>query len=423
MVLATQNPIEYEGTYPLPEAQLDRFMMLLHLGYPELADEAKMLVRAGAGRPARDAGAGRRRRGDPGGHRGRQGAARRGEPEPLRRRAAAPHARRRPRRARRQPAQRHRRDAGREDARALLRPRLRDARRHQGRRRTGALAPRDPVARGALDRHHRRRRDRRRPPSHAGARSDADGARPARVAARRRHVRRRLGPRHARGRTRRPSGSRWPCCPRGALRAARARSVPARPRAAAPASTSRAASCRCGVEVQRERRPAAGRRPPVRHAAAPSARRRCRCSRPATCCAGRYTLRGLPRGRYRLDKARLVIDDPFGLARSELELPAQGAIVVYPRIFELDRLFPEGGGPNGMSGRYLLARGAGLRPALRARPPERRVAAARPLAVHRAPPEADGEGARGRAARRGRGRARRARRRWSSARRPTPRSR
>jgi MoxR-like ATPase len=43
MVIATQNPIEYEGTYPLPEAQLDRFMMLLHLGYPELSDEAKML--------------------------------------------------------------------------------------------------------------------------------------------------------------------------------------------------------------------------------------------------------------------------------------------------------------------------------------------------------------------------------------------
>ena len=43
MVIATQNPIEYEGTYPLPEAQLDRFMMLLHLGYPELADEAEMI--------------------------------------------------------------------------------------------------------------------------------------------------------------------------------------------------------------------------------------------------------------------------------------------------------------------------------------------------------------------------------------------
>ncbi len=44
MVIATQNPIEYEGTYPLPEAQLDRFMLLLHLGYPELADEARMLA-------------------------------------------------------------------------------------------------------------------------------------------------------------------------------------------------------------------------------------------------------------------------------------------------------------------------------------------------------------------------------------------
>jgi MoxR-like ATPase len=43
MVLATQNPIEYEGTYPLPEAQLDRFTMRISLGYPPLADEAKML--------------------------------------------------------------------------------------------------------------------------------------------------------------------------------------------------------------------------------------------------------------------------------------------------------------------------------------------------------------------------------------------
>ena len=43
MVMATQNPIEYEGTYPLPEAQLDRFSMRLALGYPPLADEARML--------------------------------------------------------------------------------------------------------------------------------------------------------------------------------------------------------------------------------------------------------------------------------------------------------------------------------------------------------------------------------------------
>ncbi len=43
MVIATQNPIEYEGTFPLPEAQLDRFTMRLTLGYPSLQEEAKML--------------------------------------------------------------------------------------------------------------------------------------------------------------------------------------------------------------------------------------------------------------------------------------------------------------------------------------------------------------------------------------------
>jgi len=44
MVIATQNPVEYEGTYPLPEAQLDRFTMRLAIGYPTLADEARMLT-------------------------------------------------------------------------------------------------------------------------------------------------------------------------------------------------------------------------------------------------------------------------------------------------------------------------------------------------------------------------------------------
>jgi MoxR-like ATPase len=44
MVMATQNPIEYEGTYPLPEAELDRFTMRIAIGYPPLADEAKMLA-------------------------------------------------------------------------------------------------------------------------------------------------------------------------------------------------------------------------------------------------------------------------------------------------------------------------------------------------------------------------------------------
>ena len=43
LVMATQNPIEYEGTFPLPEAQLDRFMMRLSLGYPSAADELLVL--------------------------------------------------------------------------------------------------------------------------------------------------------------------------------------------------------------------------------------------------------------------------------------------------------------------------------------------------------------------------------------------
>lgn len=45
MVLATQNPIEYEGTFPLPEAQLDRFMMKISIGYPEKEDEKEILRR------------------------------------------------------------------------------------------------------------------------------------------------------------------------------------------------------------------------------------------------------------------------------------------------------------------------------------------------------------------------------------------
>src|SRR3989449_6333984 len=44
MVMATQNPIEYDATYPLPEAQLDRFTMRIAIGYPPLSDEAKMLT-------------------------------------------------------------------------------------------------------------------------------------------------------------------------------------------------------------------------------------------------------------------------------------------------------------------------------------------------------------------------------------------
>ncbi len=49
IVIATQNPIEHEGTYPLPEAQLDRFMMRVAMGYPERSKELEMLQTHGGG--------------------------------------------------------------------------------------------------------------------------------------------------------------------------------------------------------------------------------------------------------------------------------------------------------------------------------------------------------------------------------------
>jgi len=51
LVLATENPIELEGTFPLPEAQLDRFLLRLSIGYPDEADEEAILARFGAGDP------------------------------------------------------------------------------------------------------------------------------------------------------------------------------------------------------------------------------------------------------------------------------------------------------------------------------------------------------------------------------------
>ncbi len=52
MVIATQNPIEFSGTYPLPEAQLDRFFMRISLGYPSLAEESRIMVINQNGDPA-----------------------------------------------------------------------------------------------------------------------------------------------------------------------------------------------------------------------------------------------------------------------------------------------------------------------------------------------------------------------------------
>jgi MoxR-like ATPase len=49
MVLATQNPLEHEGTYPLPDAQLDRFLLKINIGYPSETDEVRMVHQVSAG--------------------------------------------------------------------------------------------------------------------------------------------------------------------------------------------------------------------------------------------------------------------------------------------------------------------------------------------------------------------------------------
>jgi MoxR-like ATPase len=54
MVIATQNPIEHEGTYPLPESQLDRFLMRLSMGYPNRESELEILDRHGSSEPLDD---------------------------------------------------------------------------------------------------------------------------------------------------------------------------------------------------------------------------------------------------------------------------------------------------------------------------------------------------------------------------------
>jgi uncharacterized protein (DUF58 family) len=70
---------------------------------------------------------------------------------------------------------------------------------------------------------------------------------------------------------------------------------------------------------------------------------------------GTYVLERVPRGRYEVEPARAAIDDPFGLARAEVELDARGSLLVYPRIVSLDRLFSESGA-HAQDGRRLLLR-------------------------------------------------------------------
>jgi uncharacterized protein (DUF58 family) len=70
---------------------------------------------------------------------------------------------------------------------------------------------------------------------------------------------------------------------------------------------------------------------------------------------GTYVLERVRRGRYLVEEARATIEDPFGLARSEVPLAAGGSLLVYPRLVALDRLFSESG-THAQDGRRLLLR-------------------------------------------------------------------
>lgn len=76
--------------------------------------------------------------------------------------------------------------------------------------------------------------------------------------------------------------------------------------------------------------------------------------------AGGYELRGVPRGRYPLDVVRLSVEDPFGLARGVVEAREAQALVVYPRLVELGRLFWEAGSRLDDGRRLLLRRPSGF---------------------------------------------------------------
>jgi uncharacterized protein (DUF58 family) len=74
----------------------------------------------------------------------------------------------------------------------------------------------------------------------------------------------------------------------------------------------------------------------------------------------RYVLEQLPRGRYGFESSVAVIEDPFGLERVEQPLESPGALLVYPRLVQLDRLFSEGGRRTHDGRRLLLRRPSGF---------------------------------------------------------------
>ena len=167
VVCATQNPVEYEGTYPLPEAQLDRFLLKLTLPLPAREEEIEVLARHAGGFDPRDlaaagvrpvAGVGRARRRP---RRGRHGHGRPRGPR-LRRRRLPGHPSVAVAVPRRLAAWRHRAAGDRAGVGVAVRPRLRHPRRRQGAGPPDAAPPGPAARRGRARGRDGRRRPRRR---------------------------------------------------------------------------------------------------------------------------------------------------------------------------------------------------------------------------------------------------------------------
>jgi uncharacterized protein (DUF58 family) len=75
---------------------------------------------------------------------------------------------------------------------------------------------------------------------------------------------------------------------------------------------------------------------------------------------GRYLLRRVPRGRFPIEETEVVIEDPFGLERVAVSLPAGASILVYPRLVDVDRLFSESGARTPEGRRLLMRRPTGF---------------------------------------------------------------
>ncbi len=161
LVIATQNPVEHEGTYPLPESQLDRFLLRVRMGYPDRHAEMAMLDRPEiADRRGRPAARGRpRRHPDHGGP--RQPGARGDGPQGLHRGPGHGHPQPPGLSLGHVPAGRPGAAAGRPGPGGVHRTRVRGPGRHQVPGRTGPGAPSGPFPRGRRHRRRHRRGGRR----------------------------------------------------------------------------------------------------------------------------------------------------------------------------------------------------------------------------------------------------------------------